>query len=164
LGKKGDTVQSWADCKDCVEFLETIPAFSSCTRSVLEEFVTHGLVKVHCAAGKKLSPLTDQEQNLYVLARGSALLLAGDDVVVELEPGDYFGKSPDRRHHIVASVIAVSDVEIFVINPQEVARLELASSRERHPSRIDWQFPLPTESRRSTRRNHRRGELVSPGV
>ena len=164
VGQKGTTVHTLTDCKDYADFLETIPAFASCTRDVLEEFVSRGVVKVHCTAGKKLNPLTDHEQNLYVLASGSALLNADDDVAIALEPGDYFGRSPARRHHVVASVVAVSDVEILVINPREVARLRQASSRDRHPSKIEWNIEPPAAARRSFRRSHRRAALVGQGA
>jgi hypothetical protein len=164
LNEKGDTVHTLADRKHYADYLETIPVFSSCSREVLESFVTSGVVKVHCWAGKKLSPLADGDQNLYVVATGSAILHAGDDVTVDLEPGDYFGQTPQRRHHIGASVVAVTDVEILVINPQEVAWLQQASSRYRHPSKTEWQNKMPAVPRRSFRRTHRRGALVTQAV
>jgi CRP-like cAMP-binding protein len=160
LGEKGATVHTLTGRKEYVDFLESIPAFSSCTRAVLDEFVNHGLVKVHCAAGKKLSPLTEQEQNLYVLAAGSALLSA-NDVAVTLVPGDYFGRTPDRRHHIVASVLALSDIEILVMNPQEVARIQQTTSRDLHPPKTDWRAEFRDANRRSFRRSHRRSTLVT---
>lgn len=143
-----------AEGRNLTELLEAIPAFSSCPRTTLQDFVDHDVVKVHCPAGKKLNPLTDREQNLYVLASGSALLIDGDDVVVELEPGDYFGRSPGRQHHIVASVIALSNVEILVINPQEVARLRRATLEDwRRLSDGDWTIDDPDASPRGVRRS-----------
>jgi CRP-like cAMP-binding protein len=152
--QKGVTVHTLAEGKNLTELLETIPAFSSCGRDTLQDFVDHDVVKVHCPAGKKLNPLTAEEQNLYVLASGSALLTDGNDVVVELEPGDYFGRSPGRQHHIVASVIALSDVEILVINPREVARLQQPTLEDwSRLSKGDWTIDLPDAAPRSNRRN-----------
>jgi CRP-like cAMP-binding protein len=148
-----------ADCQDYTDFLEAVPALSTCTREVIEEFVSHNVVKVHCMAGKKLNPLTDQEQNTYVLASGSALLHA-DDITVALEPGDYFGRSSSHPHHVVASVVAQSDIDIFVINVLEIERLLQASSRDRHPSQLEWTIELPTNTRQSSCRSHRNTVLV----
>jgi hypothetical protein len=114
---------------------------------------------VHCPAGDVLRSLTQHDQNLYVLAAGSALLDAGDEVAISLEPGDYFGKGSGRRHQLNATVIAVSDIEVLVINPREISWLGQASSRERHPSEIDWRTPLPTTMQRAARRSHRRAVL-----
>jgi CRP-like cAMP-binding protein len=162
-GGRGTTMQTLADRKGYATFLEGIPAFSSCSRNDLEEFATHEVVKVHCAAGKSLSPQVHRDQNFYVLVAGSALLDAGDDVVTLLEPGDFFGSNPARPHHLVASVVAVSDVEVLVIDPQDLARLTMASSRRRHPSKIDWYVNLSTTTRRTSRRSHRRAVLVHHG-
>lgn len=149
-----------ADRQDYADFLEVIPAFSCCTRTVLEEFVDHGAVKVRCGAGKTLSPQTQQDQNLYVLVAGSAVLKSDDDVAIALEPGDYFGTNPVHHHQLTASVVALSNVEVLVFNPQEVARLRQASSRDRHPSKIDWRLELLTPSRRTTHRDQRRHVLA----
>jgi CRP-like cAMP-binding protein len=159
LGEKGATVHTSAEIKNQTDFLQTIPSFSSCSRDVLEEFVTHSVVKVHCAEGKKLNPLTEDEQNLYVVARGLALLTT-HDVTVTLEPGDYFGKSPGHAHHIPSTVVAVSDIELLVLNPSEVARLQQASSRECHPSRLHRQDERPVAVRRPFLRSNRRPVLV----
>jgi CRP-like cAMP-binding protein len=163
FAEKGDTVQTSADRQDYVDFLEVIPTFSSCTRKVLKEFVTLDMIKVGCAAGEVL-PEIHQDQNLYVLVAGSAILDAGDDVLIALEPGDYFGRISARRHLVLTSVLAVSDIELLVINPHEVAQLEQASSRDRHPSEIEWRIELPTTTKRVSRRNHRRSVLASQGV
>jgi CRP-like cAMP-binding protein len=162
LGGKRVSMHSLVGCQDYADFIAAIPAFSSCPRDALEAFVTHDVVRVHCAAGKRLNPLTDQEQNLYVLASGSAQLNADDDVVVTLEPGDFFGKSPARQHHLVARVVAVSDAQILVIKPHEVARLLRTSSGDKKPSAAT-RPPSPTEDRRpqrTARRGRRSAELV----
>jgi len=155
-------VNTLAECKDYVDYLEAVPAFSMCTRTVLQEFVSYGVVKVRCSAGKTLSPSVDDDQNLYVLVSGSALLDAGD-VIVSLAPGDHFGKIPGRMHKLVASVVATTDIEVLVVNPLEIARLERASSHERHPSKIEWRSELPTTTRRATRKSYRRAVLVGQG-
>lgn len=153
-----------ADREDYADILEVIPAFSSCTRNVLDEFVNYSVVKVHCAAGGTFSSESGRDENLYVLVSGSALLDAGDGVFVALEPGDYFGTSPARQHQLVTSVAARTDIEVLVINPLEVARLARASSMDRHPSRVDWRSELRTTTRRAERRTHRRAVLVGQGV
>jgi CRP-like cAMP-binding protein len=159
LGEKGATVHTSAEISNHTDFLQTIPAFSTCSRAVLEEFVTHSVVKVHCAAGKKLNPLTEEEQNLYIVSSGLALLIT-DDVTVILEPGDYFGRSLGHAHHVPCTVSAVSDMELLVLNPSEVARLQQASSRECHPSRPQPQDARPVAVRRPFLRQHRRPVLV----
>ena len=138
-----------ADRKDYTSFLEGLPAFSSCTRSELEEFATHGVVKLHCMAGEELSSSSDQEQNLYVLATGSALLHAGDGVAVALQPGDYFGKT-SRCHHLTPSVVAVSNVEMLIVNAREAARLGQATRADRSHVKGDRQIKFPSLARRSS--------------
>jgi CRP-like cAMP-binding protein len=156
-------VHALADRKRYADFLEVIPAFSTCTRMILEEFVTHDMLKVHCAADKMLCLQTPRDQNFYVLVAGSALLDAGDDVITSLEPGDYFGTHPAHQHHLVASVVAMSDIEVLVITPRDVTQLAQASSRYRHPSKIEWRIQLNTTTRRASRRSHRRTVLASQG-
>jgi hypothetical protein len=85
-------------------------------------------------------------------------------VLIALEPGDYFGPISARRYLVVSSVLAVSDIELIVISPDEVTQLEQASARDRHPSEIPWRIELPTTTKRESRRNHRRSVLASQGV
>jgi hypothetical protein len=146
LTKKESTVRNLNDAKNYADLLGEIPAFSTCTRDVLDEFLSHGVDKLHCAAGRAVSSQTSADQNLYVLVSGSATLDAGDDVRVALEPGDYFGSASARRHHMTTTVTADRDVEILVIRPQELTRLQQASSRDRHPSQIEWRHGLTTTS------------------
>jgi CRP-like cAMP-binding protein len=155
-------VHALADRKDYADFLELIPAFSTCTRDKLEEFVNYGVVKVRCAAGKTLSPQTEQEQNLYVLVAGSALLNAGD-VVIELEPGDYFGREPARQHRPATSVLALTDIELLFIDPYEVARLGSAASRNRRGAGAGRHTTFSTTTSRVSGRNRRRTELTTAG-
>ena len=155
LSEKEATVNSVANDKHYAEFLGNIPAFSNCAMEVLEEFVDYGAFKVHHAAGKTLCSQTQCDQNLYVLVSGSATLDAGDGVHVSLQPGDYFGRNPLRYHELIASVTADVDVEVLVIRPQEVLQLEKASSRHRHPSKIEWRTEFSTPPSQLPRRRHR---------
>lgn len=164
LVEQGVTMKSMTARQNLADFLEVLPALSSCTRNVLEEFVRNGVVTVHFAAGQAICAQTAEDHNLYVLTSGSALFDVGDDVVISLTAGDYFGKSPSHGHPLAGSVIADSDVELLVINPLDVARLGEASCRERHPSMIDWRVTLRTTTRRASRRSHRRAVLASQGV
>jgi CRP-like cAMP-binding protein len=154
-------VQNQGEAKDVAGLLEAIPVLSSCTRNVLDEFVSHAAVTECCAAGTTLSAEADEV--LYVLVAGSALLDAGDDVVIDLEPGDYFGGTQGRRFKSSPSLIAVTDVEVLAVHPDEVTWLKQASARDRHPSQVDWRSQLATTSRKKTRRNHRRAILSSQG-
>jgi Cyclic nucleotide-binding domain len=146
LTKKETTVRTLTDAKINADLLGEIPAFSNCTKDVLEQFLSHGVDKLHCAAGRAVSSQTSADQNLYVLVSGAATLDAGDDVRVALRPGDYFGSASARRHHMTTMVTADQDVEILVIRPQELARLQQASSRDRHPSQIEWRHELSAPS------------------
>lgn len=128
------------DSRDYADLLEATSAFSGCTRDDLEAFVAHGVVKVHCAAGTELGTQEPQDQSLYVLVSGSAILDAGEGVEVTLEPGDYFGRSPERHHKFLASVVTASEAEVLIINPTEAARLGSASSRRRRTSRFEWRI------------------------
>jgi hypothetical protein len=138
LSEKEATVNSVADCKTYAGFLGAIPVFSDCATEVLEDFVTHAAVKVHAAAGKTLCSEAQCDQNLYVLVSGLASLDAGDGVRVALGEGDYFGWNPGRYHGPRAKVVAEENVEVLVIRPQDVLRLEMIASRHRHPSNIEW--------------------------
>jgi CRP-like cAMP-binding protein len=155
------TVRSLADGKDYVGMLEDIPVFSSCSRNVLEEFVALGVTKVECPAGETLSPDDFHEQNLCVLTAGSVLLSAGDGVVVSLEPGDYFGRSPVRHSWLATSAVAMSDVELLLISPRELTMLKEASCRDRHPSQVEWRLELPAPTPHTSRRKPRSAALAS---
>ena len=148
-------MNSVADCKNYADFLGNIPAFSNCPKEVLEEFVDHAEFKVHSATGRILCSQTHCDQNLYVLISGTASLDAGDDVRITLEAGDYFGRNPGHNHELIATVIANEDVEVLVIRPQEVLQLEKASSRHRHPSKIEWRSEIGNPVTRLVRRRHR---------
>jgi hypothetical protein len=154
------TMQSTKDRQDYVELLKDIPVFSSCSPSVIREFAAYGVDTVHCGAGQTLTPQA-RDHNVYVLAAGQAILHAETDVVVDLEPGDYFGTDPARHRGFNIYVVALSDLEVLVISPQEVAWLQQASSRDRRPSGIEWRVELPTTTRRKSRRSHRRNILVT---
>ena len=105
-GMKEVTVRSLADSKDYIGMLENIPAFSSCTRKVLEAFVALGIRQVESPAGETLSADEFHDQNLCVLTAGSVLLSADDGVVVSLEPGDCFGRTPVRHSWLTISAVA----------------------------------------------------------
>jgi len=164
FGDKGAAVKNSTEVVNNAGFLQAIPALSSCTHDVLTEFIRDGATTVRCDAGETLATLTARDQNLYVLISGTAILRATDDVTITLEPGDYFGGNPNRRFQLFVSVGAVTDMEFMVISPRDVAQLVLASSRNRHPSKIEWRTELPTTTRRATRQSHRRSVLVSQGV
>jgi CRP-like cAMP-binding protein len=125
-----------AERVDIIGVLEGLPPFSMCTTEVLTSFVAHDAMRAHCGPGETLSGL-QQDHNLYVLISGEAVLRVGPDVTIKLEPGDYFGQQAHRHHRMAGTVVAVTDVEVLVVGPQDLARLELASSESRHPSRLD---------------------------
>jgi hypothetical protein len=156
----GQAVQTMKERLDYVELLEGIPVFSSCTPSVLREFAAYGVDTVHCAAGQTLT-YHARDHNLYVLASGSAILHAGDDVIVDVEPGDYFGTNPTHYDWLNVYVVAVTDLEVLVISPQEVSWLQQASSRHRDASGIEWRIELSTTTRRTSRRHRRRTILIN---
>jgi CRP-like cAMP-binding protein len=160
LNKKETIVHVVAGCKSYAEMLGDLPAFSSCASEVLEEFVAHGATRADFASGQALWSQTDADQNLYVVVSGSAVLDAGEDIYVALEPGDYFGGPFGIRCWSNASVVAQDDVEVLVIRPQEVAQLKRASSRSRHPSNIEWRSELPTPTPRFLRRRQRHSALA----
>jgi CRP-like cAMP-binding protein len=107
---------------DDVELLEGLPPFSACTLEDLEGFVAHDVMRARCDAGEVLCGLA-QDHNLYVLASGSAELRVGPDLSIDLEPGDYFGEHARRHHGMAGTVVAVTDVEVMVIGPQDLGRL-----------------------------------------
>jgi hypothetical protein len=160
LGERGAPVQTTADGRTYVEILQDVPALSGCTSDVLKEFVAHGLVKVHCAPGKNFRPQTVRDHNVYVLVAGSAILDAGDDITVDLEPGDYFGRNYDVYGHLAASIAALTHLDVVAISPEVVAQLKEASCRDRHPSQIEWRSWLVTNLRRNLHHRPRRTPLV----
>jgi CRP-like cAMP-binding protein len=128
-----------ADTKTYAEILRDIPAFSRCAPDALDHFVTESVFTMHTAAGREICSRTDMNRNLHVVVAGSAVLDAGDDVRVALEPGDYFGGESGHHHHkLAASVVAEEDTEVLVISPEDLARLQRAASRRHHPSNADW--------------------------
>ena len=60
---------------------------------------------------------------------------------------------------MAGTVVAVTDVEALVIGPQDLAQLEFASSRDRHPSQIGWQLERSSWTHR--RRRHLRRTVMA---
>ena len=139
LSEKEATMNTVAESKTYADILGDIPAFSSCDKDALDDFVTHRVFTMHTGAGREVCTLTDSSHILYVVVAGSAFLDTGDGVRVQLEAGDYFGGTSGLRlHKQAATVVAEEDVEVLVISPSEVQRLQHASSRRRHPSNMEW--------------------------
>jgi hypothetical protein len=131
-------MRSIADTVSYSDILGTIPALSSCTKEVLDEFAADDRL-VRSPAGAELRSPTHAENSLYVVVAGSASLRTEDDLYIILEPGDYFGGIEARRYeHVIASAMALDDVEYLVIGPAQVLQLRHASTRRNHPSNIDW--------------------------
>jgi CRP-like cAMP-binding protein len=116
-----------AERVDDVGMLEGLPPFSTCTREGLEAFVANDAMRAHCAAGEVLCGLP-QDENLYVLVSGSAVLRVSPGLSIKLESGDYFGQQSNPYHRVAGTVVAVTDVEVLVIGPQDLGRLALATS------------------------------------
>ena len=149
-----------ADCKSYAELLGNVPAFSSCTTEVLVEFASHNAAKVELAAGETLRDDASSDQSLYVVVSGSAVLDAGDNISISLESGDYFGGPSGARFGISGSVVAIDDVEVLVVHPEELLALALASSRSRHPSNIEWRSEILAPSTRIVRKRRRHTVLA----
>jgi CRP-like cAMP-binding protein len=111
-----------------VEMLEGLPPFSTCTRENLEVFVAHDVMRMRRGAGEVLCGLAE-DHSLYVLVSGSAELRVGPDLSIDLEPGDYFGRHAQRYHAMAGTVVAVTEVEVLVIGPQDLGRLALGRTR-----------------------------------
>lgn len=160
LSKKETIVHAVEDCKSYAELLGAVPAFSSCTTEVLEEFASHSVAKLELAAGETLWTETRGDQSLYVVASGSAVLDAGDNISISLESGDYFGGPSGTRFGISGSVVAVDDTEVLVVHPEELLAITRASSRSRHPSNIEWRSELPAAPTRFVRKRQRHTVLA----
>jgi hypothetical protein len=161
LSEKEATVNTVAESKTYADILGGIPAFASCAKDALDDFVTRRVFTMHTGAGREVCTLTDSSHILYVLVAGSAFLDAGDGIRVALEPGDYFGGASGRRpHKVAASVVAEEDVEVLVISPAEVLRLQHASSRRRHPSNVEWSPELTAPNLRMIPTRRRRAVLA----
>jgi CRP-like cAMP-binding protein len=93
-------------------------------------------MRAHCGPGEVLCGL-EPDHNLYVILSGEAVLHVGPDVSITLTAGDYIGQQLHRQNRLSGSVIASTDVEVLVVGPQDLLRLELQSSESRHPSRLE---------------------------
>ena len=143
-----------AERVDIIELIEELPPFEHCTRAVLESYLAHDAMRAHCGPGEVLCGLS-QDHNLYVIISGEAVLHVGPDVTITLTPGDYVGQQLHRQNRLTGSVIASSEVEVLVVGPQDLLRLELESSASRHPSRCELPN-LKLLDRAPTRRRFRR--------
>jgi CRP-like cAMP-binding protein len=160
LSQEENIVHAVADCKSYTEMLGDVPALSSCSSEVLEEFAAHSAAKLEIAAGETLWNEARRDESLYVVVSGTAVLDAGDDISIVLEPGDYFGGPSGTRFGLSGSVVAVDDVEVLVVDPEELLALMRASSRSRHPSNIEWRSELATPPTRFVRSRQRRTVLA----
>jgi hypothetical protein len=148
------------ETKSDTDLLLEVPAFSSCSRVVVDAYVAQGLATVDLAERGTLNLAAHPAADLFVVRSGLALLKTGDGVVVTLEAGDFFGSGQLHGHGLAAKVVAVSDAEFVRVSADDLAHLKRASSRERHPSNIEWQSELRTTVRRKVRLDHRRAVLV----
>jgi hypothetical protein len=154
-------VTTVADTKSYADILGVIPALSTCTPEVLDEFVATCDCTVRPGGGAEFRSPTDADGSLYVVLSGSVVLATDDGVRIVLEPGDYFGGTAAQRHqHLIASAVADADAEILVIGPAQVLQLRHASTRHNHPSNIDWS-PAPLSPSATFVPRRRRLVLVS---
>jgi CRP-like cAMP-binding protein len=123
-----------AERVDIIGLIEDLPPFRTCTTEILESYLAHDAMRAHCGPGEVLCGL-EQDHNLYVIISGEAVLHVGPDVSITLTPGDYIGQQLHRQNRLSGSVTASSQVEVLVVGPQDLLRLELESSASRHPSR-----------------------------
>jgi len=146
-----------AERVDIISLIEDLPPFRTCTAEVLESYLAHDAMRAHCGPGEVLCGL-EQDHNLYVIISGKAVLHVGPDVTIILTPGDYIGQQLHRQGRLAGNVIASTEVEVLVVGPQDLLRMELESGASRHPSR----FPAPPDlsvidggpQRRPFRRSH----------
>ena len=124
-----------AERVDIIALIEDLPPFRNCTTEVLGSYLAHDAMRARCGPGEVLCGL-EQDHNLYVIISGEAVLQVGTDVSVTLTPGDYIGQQLHRQGRLSGSVIASTDVEVLVVGPKDLLRLELESSASRHPSRL----------------------------
>ena len=144
-----------AERVDIIGLIEDLPPFRTCSTEVLESYLAHDAMRAHCGPGEVLCGL-QQDHNLYVIISGEAVLHVGPDVAITLTPGDYVGQQLHRQNRLAGSVIATTDVEVLVVGPQDLLRLELESSASRHPSRFVSPPALSVIDGGSTRRFFRR--------
>ena len=144
-----------AERVDIIGLIENLPPFRSCTTEVLESYLAHDAMRAHCGPGEVLCGL-EQDHNLYVIISGEAVLHVGPDVSITLTPGDYIGQQLHRQNRLSGSVIASTDVEVLVVGPQDLLRLELESGASRHPSRFVLSPDLSVIEGGSQRRLFRR--------
>lgn len=145
-----------AERVDIIGLIEDLPPFRICSTEVLESYLAHDAMRAHCGPGEVLCGL-EPDHNLYVIISGEAVLHVGPDVAITLTPGDYIGQQLHRQSRLSGSVIASSDVEVLVVGPQDLLRLELESSASRHPSRFPQPPDLSVIDGGPTRRLFRRG-------
>ena len=140
-----------AERVDIIELIQDLPPFRNCTTEVLESYLAHDAMRAHCGPGEVLCGL-EQDHNLYVIISGEAVLHVSQDVRITLTPGDYIGQQLHRRGRLGGSVIARTEVEVLVVGPQDLLRLELESGASRHPSRFVAPPPLSVIDGGSPRR------------
>jgi hypothetical protein len=129
-----------AERVDIIALIQDLPPFRHCTTEVLGSYLAHDAMRAHCGPGEVLCGLA-LDHNLYVIISGTAVLHAGPDVSITLTAGDYIGQQLHRQSRLAGSVIASTEVEVLVVGPQDLLRLELESTASRHPSR----FVLPPD-------------------
>jgi CRP-like cAMP-binding protein len=151
-----------AECVAYADFLEQVPSLATCQRGVIERYAATSVIRGYCTAGEVICGL-QQDHNLYVLTRGSAELHVGPDVVVQLEPGDYFGQDPSPYRALAGTVVAHSDVEVLIVGPQDLAQLQSDACRQRRPLGAEPTRGVSAVARRR-RRDRRRDVLTTLGV
>jgi len=125
-----------AERVDIIGLIEDLPPFRTCTTEVLRSYLAHDAMRAHCGPGEGLCEL-EPDRNLFVIISGEAELHVGPDVSITLTPGDYIGRQLQRQNRLSGSVIASTDLEVLVVGPRDLLRLELQSSESRHPSRLE---------------------------
>ena len=108
------------------EVLRSLPLFASVGDSDLQR-IAAWFEPRSVSPGVQLAGEGAAGYSFYLLANGAATVSAGDDVIAELAPGDFFGEGAivgDGRRHATVTTSAPS--EVLVMFGTEFRRLQQA--------------------------------------
>ena len=108
--------------------LKTLALFSGCSTKELRRM--EGLMtEAHVAAGRVLTSCTERGAEFFIVVSGTASVWREDVRLGVIGPGGFFGELALFNHGMrTASVVADTDMELFVMSAQEFRSSDFLTS------------------------------------
>jgi len=111
--------------QDKVAWLEQVPLFSGCSHEVVER-LADASTEVAFSAGQAIVMQGQVGNGLYIIMSGEVRILAGDDELARIGPGETIGELSviDQQPRVAAAVASVDTVCLALASWDLIALIE----------------------------------------